>query len=87
MGKKQAQEFISTSKTEPVEIKNQNVSCNFEEKKIRYRNVFETVNFIYKNEGLHAFTRGMGARMMLHVPSTAISWGTYEFVKGYFANN
>ena len=39
------------------------------------------MKYIYKNEGLMAFTKGMLPRMSINVPATAISWGTYEFVK------
>jgi hypothetical protein len=83
MGSKQAQEFIQNARKEPVEIKSPAGGCNFEEKKIHYRNVFETVSHIYRNEGVSTFSRGIGARMMLNIPSTAISWGTYEMVKGF----
>ncbi|KAI8621478.1 mitochondrial carrier domain-containing protein [Chytriomyces sp. MP71] len=30
------------------------------------------------------FFRGVGPRVMTHVPATAISWSTYEFLKVYF---
>ncbi|KAI8835042.1 mitochondrial carrier domain-containing protein [Chytriomyces cf. hyalinus JEL632] len=31
--------------------------------------------------GMKAFVRGLGPRVMTHVPATAISWTTYEFLK------
>ncbi|KAJ3210507.1 Fe(2+) transporter [Entophlyctis luteolus] len=37
--------------------------------------------FIYQNYGLKGFLRGVGPRVLTHVPATAISWTTYEFLK------
>lgn len=69
-----------------MNIKNTNVSCIFEEKKtIRYSSIYETTKDIYKTEGIFTFTRGVSARMMLNTPAIAISWGTYELIKGYLA--
>jgi solute carrier family 25 (mitochondrial iron transporter), member 28/37 len=55
----------------------------FEVKKVHYHTVFETITDIYKNEGPRAFSRGIIPRMMINIPSTALSWGTYEIVKGF----
>lgn len=33
-----------------------------------------------------AFSRGIFPRMTINVPSTALSWGTYELMKGLFIN-
>jgi len=41
-----------------------------------------TVGMIMKREGKGAFLRGVGPRVALHTPAAAISWTTYEFVKG-----
>lgn len=41
---------------------------------------------VYKMHGVWGFTRGMKARVMHHVPSTAICWCVYEFFKHYFSN-
>ena len=35
---------------------------------------------LYREEGL-GFARGMQARVMIHAPSVAICWTTYESVK------
>lgn len=35
-----------------------------------------------RQEGLRGFSRGMQARMLIHAPSVAICWTTYESVKG-----
>jgi len=84
MGTKQAEE-VRTKLDKPIEQTGKGKSgsnCFGEVKKVHYRNVFETVKMLYKQDGAIAFTRGIHARMLLHIPSTALSWGTYEIVKG-----
>lgn len=44
------------------------------------------MSYIYAREGIAAFGKGIYPRMTINVPSTAISWGTYEFVKGFLIN-
>jgi hypothetical protein len=60
-----------------------NKDCNFEVKPVRYKDVFQTAKYILKNEGIHAFSKGIMPRMCINVPSTALSWGTYELAKSY----
>ena len=36
---------------------------------------------VYEFRGIHGFLRGMGARVIYQMPSTAISWSVYEFFK------
>jgi len=55
--------------------------CGFELRKVRYRDFLTTIRIIYQREGLSAFTKGVGPRMCINVPSTALSWGTYEMIK------
>jgi hypothetical protein len=50
-------------------------------KKLRYRDILSTAKFIYQTEGLASFSKGMMPRLLINVPSTALSWGTYEVVK------
>ena len=52
---------------------------------MRYRDIVSTIKLVYKNEGTSAFTRGIGPRMLINVPSTALSWGTYELIKGFLS--
>ncbi|KAI8828062.1 mitochondrial solute transporter [Chytriomyces cf. hyalinus JEL632] len=42
------------------------------------------VGLIYRQSGWNGFFRGIGPRVMTHVPATAISWTTYEFLKIWF---
>ncbi|KAJ3093845.1 Fe(2+) transporter [Physocladia obscura] len=42
----------------------------------------DAARFIYERRGgVRGFFRGLGPRVMAHVPATAISWTTYEFLK------
>ncbi len=47
---------------------------------VKYRAISQTVRLIYKKEGLKAFTKGIGANILIFVPSTALTWGTYELM-------
>ena len=38
---------------------------------------------VFADEGLAGFAKGMRARIMIHAPSMAISWTTYEVVKQF----
>jgi hypothetical protein len=49
---------------------------------IRYHGIVDAAKHIYTTEGVAGFFRGMGPRLMVHMPSVAISWTTYETVKG-----
>lgn len=46
-----------------------------------YTGFFDAVRKIYKAEGATGFMKGLRPRLLMHAPSMAISWGTYEFVK------
>ncbi len=36
---------------------------------------------VYQREGVKAFGKGVYANIMIFVPSTAMTWGSYEMVK------
>lgn len=36
---------------------------------------------IYRRHGLLGFTKGLTARVLAHMPATALSWGAYEYFK------
>jgi len=48
---------------------------------VKYRGLFNTLRIMIKEEGYRGFTRGMTPRMLFYMPSAAICWGTYEFMK------
>jgi len=48
---------------------------------IKYRGFFSTLSTIIREEGYRGFIKGMTPRMLFNMPSAAICWGTYEFMK------
>ena len=63
------------------EGKGHHPDCHWQVRPSRYSDFKSTVKYIYRTEGLMAFTKGVFPRMSINVPSTALSWGTYELVK------
>ena len=59
--------------------------CGFEVKKVRYADFLQTIRLVYSKEGVRGFIKGIGPRMCINVPSTALSWGTYELIKGFLS--
>ncbi|KAG8467540.1 hypothetical protein KFE25_000856 [Diacronema lutheri] len=47
-----------------------------------YTSLVQALGRIYAEEGVRGFARGLGARALYHAPSVAISWTSYETVKG-----
>jgi solute carrier family 25 iron transporter 28/37 len=43
--------------------------------------LIHAIRTVYKLGGLSGYFRGMSARVLYQMPSTAICWSTYEFVK------
>jgi len=56
-------------------------------RKVRYRDFLTSIKLIYQREGMKAFARGVGPRMCINIPSTALSWGTYELMKTLLGAN
>jgi len=48
---------------------------------VRVEGLFRAVTTVYTLGGPGGFFRGMVARVLYQMPSTAISWTTYEFFK------
>jgi len=46
-----------------------------------YTGMLHAMRTVWKEEGYRGFSRGMQARMLMHAPSVAICWTTYEAVK------
>ena len=51
---------------------------------LAYTGMVNTIMQLWAEEGARGFTRGMSARMLIHAPSVAICWTTYESVKHLF---
>ena len=71
------------AKEEPHKSNMQKKGCGFETHSIRYADFHTTVKSIYAKEGITAFAKGVFPRICINVPSTALSWGSYEFVKSF----
>ena len=48
---------------------------------IRYKGLVDALRQIKVQEGYAGWFRGVGPRLLVHTPSVAISWTTYEFIK------
>jgi solute carrier family 25 iron transporter 28/37 len=46
-----------------------------------YAGALDAIRTIQAEEGSAAFLKGMGPRVLFHVPSMAICWSTYESIK------
>ena len=75
----------SEARVEPEYPKNVKGGCNFEVNPVRYKAVLQTAKSILKHEGISAFGKGVVPRIGINIPSTALSWGTYEIVKSFLA--
>jgi len=62
---------------------NSNAEGKLKVKSERYKNLFTTFKYIYRTEGVVAFSKGILPRMSINVPATALSWGTYETIKSF----
>ena len=49
--------------------------------KLRYLSIKNTVLHIWANEGMRGFTKGVVPRSLFFLPSSAVSWATYEYIK------
>ena len=49
--------------------------------RFQYRGLVDTLSQIKSTEGTAGLFRGVVPRLLVHTPSVAISWTTYEFVK------
>jgi solute carrier family 25 (mitochondrial iron transporter), member 28/37 len=47
----------------------------------RYRGLGDALSRIYSEEGVRGLFRGVGPRVVFHIPAAAICWTTYEFCK------
>ena len=48
---------------------------------LAYTGMMQAAATLWREEGAASFARGMQARVMIHAPSVAICWTTYESVK------
>lgn len=55
--------------------------------KLRYLSIKNTVQDIWSNEGLRGFAKGAVPRSLFFLPSSAVSWATYEYIKQLLASH
>lgn len=53
------------------------------EASLKLNSFMDGVKYIYNNNGLAGFSRGMRPRIIANMPSTAICWTSYEMAKFY----
>jgi len=58
-----------------------------EHTRLRYKGILDAARQIHAAEGGIGFFRGMVPRLLVHTPSVAISWTTYETVKDMLKRN
>jgi len=49
-----------------------------------YRNAFQAIKTIFREEGIKGFKKGIGARIMWIAPGTAITISSYEQCKKFY---
>lgn len=49
---------------------------------VKYKDIISTTKRIFREEGVLGFTRGAAPRAILSSISTALSWASYELIKG-----
>lgn len=54
--------------------------------KLRYLSIKNTIRHIWCHEGLHGFAKGAVPRSLFFLPSSAVSWATYEYIKQLLAS-
>jgi len=55
--------------------------------KLRYLSIKNTIQHIWSHEGIHGFAKGAVPRSLFFLPSSAVSWATYEYIKQLLANH
>ena len=53
---------------------------------VKYKDLMSSVKKIFKQEGIHSFSKGMLPRAIQASMSSALSWVSYEFIKNVFLN-
>jgi len=51
------------------------------------RAVLASLREVVRAEGVRGLARGIGPRVLFHVPAAAICWGTYESAKAALARS
>ena len=57
------------------------MQCNTNSNKTNIRGMWNALQTIYNLHGVRGYFRGVQARVLFQIPSTAVSWSVYEFFK------
>jgi len=80
-------DFISNFLFVPVEVVVQRIQIQNTDSQKNYKNSFDAVKSIYRNEGIKGFYQGFGASLLTYAISSAIWWAVYEQSKISFSDN
>merc|ERR1711933_623940 len=78
---------LQTQELEPACMMKQQRQRAKQCQRIIHANWKEAAFYIYKNEGLRGFYRGVLPRILSHTPAVAISWTTYEAAKAHLTQH
>lgn len=76
---------IAASATTPFDVAKTLLNTMQQEKSIsrdeKVHGITKSLRVIFKHGGMHGYFRGVSARVIYQMPSTAICWSVYEFFK------
>jgi len=76
---------IASAITNPLDIVKTRLQVESSSNKDAYKNIWDALTRITREEGLRAFTKGIGARIMWIAPGTALTISAYEQIKYFFS--
>jgi len=77
---------FAAAATTPLDVAKTLLQTRGEATDVRIRNcngLVEAFKIIYQRQGLAGFGKGLGPRVVSHMPSTAICWSVYEYGKWF----
>jgi len=89
IGNKQLKREFSFGSSYNVKGAQVDCICSSDEgkRKIKYRNTINTAINIAQSEGIRGFFKGLTPKTVTQSLSTAISWTSYEIIKGFLIDN
>lgn len=76
---------VAASATTPFDVAKTLLNTMEQEKSIsrdkKVHGITKSLRIIFENGGMHGYFRGVSARVIYQMPSTAICWSVYEFFK------
>eukprot|EP01113_Clastostelium_recurvatum_P038254 TRINITY_DN56_c0_g1_i3.p1 TRINITY_DN56_c0_g1~~TRINITY_DN56_c0_g1_i3.p1 ORF type:complete len:296 (-),score=50.54 TRINITY_DN56_c0_g1_i3:76-963(-) len=72
---------VAAAITNPLDVVKTRIQVQMPGQERKYKNFYDALMKIYKEEGLRAFRKGLGSRVMWIAPSAAINLTIYEEIK------